>query len=303
MAMSFVAAGNSERVKRQQEAPIFVIIGNPPYNAKQINENDNSKNRKYPVLDKWVAETYSKDSTATNKNALSDPYVKSFKWASKRIEENGEGIVAFVSNNSFLEDNLFDGMRKHLSQDFNKVYILDLKGNIRKDSMRDGIPLGEPHTVFGMAAMVGISIAFLIRKKDESRELYYSTVNFRATRAEKFALLAKAQDLTHLDWQKITPDERFTWLTEGLQADFHTFVPMGTHEAKGGTAEGVIFRTFTNGVKTNRDTWACNFNQDELARNISSMIDVYNDHVGRWQRLATKPNMDDFVLNDDTKIT
>ncbi|HAE59909.1 MAG TPA: DNA helicase [Anaerolineae bacterium] len=303
MAMSFVAAGNSERVKRQQEAPIFVIIGNPPYNAHQINENDNSKNRKYPELDKWVAQTYAKDSAATNKNALSDPYVKAYKWASKRIEENGEGIVAFVSNNSFINDFSFDGMRKHLAADFNRAYVLDLKGNIRKDSMRDGIPLGEQHTVFGLSAMVGIAITFLVRKKDDSEhKVFYKTVDFRSTRAEKFSLLEKAQVAGNLDWQELKPDNRFTWMTEGLQDDFETFMPMGSKEAKSGKGNA-IFNLFSGGVKTNRDAWAYNFSADEVKTNIKRMLDVYNEHVLRWGRSFQKASINDFVLSDDEKIS
>lgn len=100
--MPMFAKANTERVEQQKQAPIFVIIGNPPYNAHQVNQNDNSKNRKYPVLDKRVIDTYAKDSTATNKNALSDVYVKAFRWASDRI--GNEGVIAFVSNNSFIDD-------------------------------------------------------------------------------------------------------------------------------------------------------------------------------------------------------
>jgi len=73
---SLFTTENTERVKRQRNTPIFVIMSNPPYNARQVNENDNNKNRKYPSNDKRVAETYAKDSRATNKNALSDVYVK-----------------------------------------------------------------------------------------------------------------------------------------------------------------------------------------------------------------------------------
>ncbi len=111
---SLFAPENTERVQRQQAADITVVIGNPPYNAWQVNENDNNKNRSYPVVDKRVAETYAAASKATNKNALSDPYVKAFRWASDRIGE--EGIVAFVSNNSFVDGIAFDGMRKHLAE-------------------------------------------------------------------------------------------------------------------------------------------------------------------------------------------
>ncbi len=162
MSMSFLTAGNSERVKRQQAAPIFVIIGNPPYNAHQLNENDNSKNRKYKVMDARVAETYAKDSAATNKNALSDPYVKAFRWASDRIAQNGEGVVAFVSNNGFIEDTAFDGMRKHLFKDFSAVYHMNLKGDARttgEQRRREG------GNVFEDSIRVSVGITFLVKKK------------------------------------------------------------------------------------------------------------------------------------------
>ena len=135
---SLFAQENLERVERQRKTPIFVIIGNPPYNAKQVNENDNNKNRKYPVMDGRVSETYAKDSKATNKNALSDMYVKAIRWASDRIIKNQEGIVAFVTNNSFADQIAFDGMRKHLAQDFDVIYVLDLGGNVRKNPKLSG---------------------------------------------------------------------------------------------------------------------------------------------------------------------
>ena len=156
-SFSFLTAENSERVQRQKDAPIFVVIGNPPYNAGQVNENDNNKNRKYPTLDRRVSETYARDSAATNKNALSDPYVKAFRWASDRIGE--EGIVAFVTNNSYINEISFDGMRKQLAQDFDAIYVLDLGGNVRKNPKLSG----TTHNVFGI--QVGVSITILIRKR------------------------------------------------------------------------------------------------------------------------------------------
>ena len=80
---------NTERVKRQKAADMFVVIGNPPYNMGQVNENDNNKNRKYEIMDKRVAETYVKDSKATLRNKLYDPYVKAIRWASDRLEMKG----------------------------------------------------------------------------------------------------------------------------------------------------------------------------------------------------------------------
>ena len=121
---------NTERVERQKAADMFVVIGNPPYNAGQVNDSDNNRNRKYPTMDARVADTYAAASKARNKSALYDPYVKAIRWASDRIGE--EGIVTFITNNGFLEGVAFDGMRKHLSADFDTIYVLDLGGNARK---------------------------------------------------------------------------------------------------------------------------------------------------------------------------
>lgn len=299
------APENTKRVKKQQKTDFFVIIGNPPYNAGQINENDNNKNRKYPVIDERIKETYSKASQATNRNALADPYVKAIRWASDRIEE--QGIVAFVTNNSFLDSIAFDGMRKHLGQDFSKIYILDLKGNVRKDSMREGIPIGEKHTIFGLAAMVGISVTFFVKSKTtEKREIFYSAVDWKATRPEKFGLIENAVTYSKLEYQTIQPDQKHTWLTEGLHSEFYEFLPLGTKEAKKTKTEveGVIFNLFSNGVKTNRDVWAYNFNQEVLANNMQRLIEVYNAQVAQWRNRDNRDTkVDDFVLYDDTQIS
>ena len=99
--MSLFVPANAERVEKQKQTPMFVVIGNPPYNMGQVNENDNNKNRKYETMDKRVAETYVKDSKAQLRTALYDPYVKAIRWALDRIGE--EGVVALVTNNSFLD--------------------------------------------------------------------------------------------------------------------------------------------------------------------------------------------------------
>ena len=133
---------NTERVEKLRKTKLFVIIGNPPYNTAQVNENDNNKNRKYKSMDGRVAETYSAASRATLRSKLSDPYVKAIRWASDKILENGEGIVAFVSNNGFIENNAFDGMRKHLGKDFGLIYIFDLGGNVRRNPRISGTRIG-----------------------------------------------------------------------------------------------------------------------------------------------------------------
>ncbi len=293
---------NTERVKRQKSADMFVVIGNPPYNTRQVSENDNNKNRKYPLMDALLRDTYSQDSKASNKNALSDPYVKAILWASQRIGE--EGIVALVTNNSFLDGIAFDGMRKHLAQDFNAIYVLDLGGDVRQNPKLSG----TTHNVFGI--QVGVSINFLIKRNSvktysNPTEIFYASVNKFWRKEEKHHYLDSKQNYQKVEWRQITPDGHHTWLTERLRPEFETFVPIGTKAAKAkkGAATEVIFKTYSNGVGTARDAWVYNFNRDALTENISRMIENYNAEVARWtQRTNREANVDNFVVYDDTKI-
>ena len=158
-----MTAENAERVRRQKESPIFVIIGNPPYNAGQVNENDNNKNRKYPVIDKRVSETYARDSHATNTSSLSDMYVKAFRWASDRIGD--QGLVTLVTNNGFLEDKASDGMRKHLASGFGAIYHLNLKGDAHTSSDRRR---REGGNIFQDAIRVGVGITILVKRRSSA---------------------------------------------------------------------------------------------------------------------------------------
>lgn len=301
----FMTEENTERVKKQKETPIFVVIGNPPYNAYQVNENDDNKNREYPVMDKRVANTYAKDSKATLVSQLRDPYVKAIRWASDRIGE--EGIIAFVTNNSFIDDLPFDGMRKHLEKHFNCLYILDLKGNVRKDSMRDGIPIGEKHTIFGLAAMVGIAITFFIKKKEsKEHKIYYSSVDWQATRLEKFALLERIKTQSKLDYKQLHPDEKYNWLTDTLRPEFNKFMPMGTKTTKSakGIAETVLFKNYSTGLMTGRDAWVYNSDRKSLSQNIQKTIDFYNQQVFKWvNRTERLLSIGSFVTYDNYNLS
>ena len=289
---------NTERVKRQKAADMFVVIGNPPYNAWQVNDSDNNRNRKYPTMDERIADTYAADSKATLKNALYDPYVKAIRWASDRIGD--EGAVAFVTNNGFLDGIAFDGMRKHLADDFDAIYILDLGGNARK-----GLKVSDAN-VFGIR--VGVSINLFVKTKQNSSErprISYFRTDDLWKGQEKLDFLTKQQHKGNITWNTIQPDRQHTWLTEGLHAEFDTFIPIGTKKAKAqkSEAENVIFKTYSNGVKTNRDAWVFNFNVNSLVQNIQGMIDTYNAEVDRWKRREDQQtNVSDFVVYDDTKI-
>jgi N-6 DNA Methylase len=201
---------NTARVQRQKRAPIRVIIGNPPYNIGQSSENDNNKNRRYPSLDERVAETYASDSAASTKSRLNDAYVRAIRWASDRLGE--EGIVAFVSNSSFIDQISHDGMRKHLATDFQKIYVLDLAGNVRKFPQYSG----SAHNVFGI--QVGVSIEILIKHKSAEHQasISYATTPPAWTKVKRMSFLESAASVSNIDWTELTPDARGTWLTADL---------------------------------------------------------------------------------------
>ena len=294
------ALENTQRVESQKGTPMFVVIGNPPYNMGQVNENDNNKNRKYKTMDARVKDTYGKDSTATLKNKLSDPYVKAIRWASDRIGD--EGVVAFVTNNSFLDGVAFDGMRKHLADDFDAIYILDLSGNVRKNPKLSG----TTHNVFGI--QVGVSINFFIKKRENANsqtEIFYARVDEFWRKEDKYRYLDSKEHYRNIEWKPITPDRRYTWLTEGLQPEFETFIPIGTKEAKAEKGEGrdVIFHRFSNGIVTARDAWTYNFNRNALTENMNRLIGTYNAEIDRWKRRENRDaDVDDFVIYDEAKI-
>ncbi|MAT38978.1 MAG: DNA helicase [Ectothiorhodospiraceae bacterium] len=290
---------NTERILKQNRSPIFVVIGNPPYNASQVNENDNNKNRKYPVVDNSVAKSYSKASAATNKNALSDVYVKAFRWASNRIKKAGQGVVAFVSNNSFINEIAFDGMRKQLVSDFNSLYILNLRGNVRKNPKI----AGTTHNVFGI--QVGVSINLLVKEKNNtnSGKVYYADTDEFWRKAERYRFLGNAGQLTGVEWRELTPDKKGTWLTSGLEAGYSQLPILGSSEGKSGNVNSVIFSNYGRGVATCRDAWTYNCSSSNLEHNVIETIDIYNHQTFKWSRDTVDSKLDEYYVYDDTKIS
>ncbi len=290
---------NTERVQREKDADIMVVIGNPPYNVGQKNQNDNNKNRPYPVIDQRIRETYAKSSRASNKNALSDAYVKFFRWATDRLQGH-DGIVCYVSNNSLIDQIAFDGMRKHLLQDFTRIYHLDLHGNVRQNPKLSG----TTHNVFGIQVGVGITIA-IRNSQHHTREIYYYRVPEFWRKTEKLAFLTQVVDFTKVEWQILQPDKYYNWLTEGLRIEFALFQPLGNKETKGNqdTNSVTIFKNYGRGVATCRDDWAYNYDRAKLMAKIKNFIEVYNAEVDHWRRRGNSNiTIDAFVTYEDTKI-
>ncbi len=296
--LSMFAPENTRRVEKQKQTEMFVVVGNPPYNARQMDENDANRNRRYPELDKQIQETYAQASMATNKTSLYDPYVKAIFWALDRIE--GEGIVAFITNHNFITGQAFDGMRKYLADACDAIYLLDLGGNVRKGHAGDS-------NVFDI--QIGVSINLFVKKRQgqsKPARIFYNAEMAEMNKGATFDFLDACEHIGNINWDSIQPDARHTWLTEGLREDFETFLPMGSKQAKAtkGEVSDVIFHQFSSGVQTNRDAWVINFNQNALTENIQRTIKFYNSQVFSWERRENPDeDVDDFVSYDSEQIS
>ena len=301
MQLEFMNEGNSQRVRRQKQAPIRVVIGNPPYNMGQVNENDQNKNRKYRHMDKRVQETYTKDSNATLRNKLSDPYVKAFRLASDRIRTTG-GVIAYVTNNSFIDQIAFDDMRRHLLKDFSRIYVIDLGGNVRKNPKLSG----TTHNVFGI--QVGVAITLLVKHQGKQQEqestILYACMLEDWRKGQKTAQLDDWNGIASVDWKKLTPNLRGDWLTEDQEKDFTSFMALGDKKLKGDDRSETLFRTFSLGIVSARDAYVYNSSAQSLEATMMTCIDAYNEIVTRYERRkAPRPNLEKVIDTNDNRIT
>jgi predicted helicase len=263
-----VSEENVARIKRQNKKKISVIIGNPPYNANQLNENENNKNREYPEIDQRIKETYIAASNA-QKTKLYDMYARFFRWASDRIADNG--IVAFISNRGFLDKRTYDGFRAIVEQDFNQIYVVDLGGDVRDDPSLSG----TTHNVFGI--QTGVAISFLIKRGNATGcQIRYARRPQREVADEKLAFLSNAK-IGLMKFELVTPNARHDWIDQA-DTDFETLIPVisnSTKYAQIRSQERAICKLYSLGVSTNRDDWVVDFSKEHLAQRMAYFVQRY----------------------------
>lgn len=302
-----VSEENVARIKRQNSKRISVIIGNPPYNANQANENDNNKNREYPEIDKRIKDTYIYESTA-QKTKLYDMYARFFRWASDRLSDNG--VLAFVTNRSFIESRTFDGFRKIVAQEFSDIYVVDLGGDVRANPKLSG----TKHNVFGI--QTGVAISFFIKKSkravalkaphpsllppagegaeapspaggrgrgvrvaEQPARVFYLRRPEMETAEEKLGFLAN-HPMSGLSFDEVQPDKTHNWVNL-TNNDFDTLLPLASKETKAAKTAGkerAIFKLFSNGINTARDGWVTDESADVLAEKAKFFIEHYEKH-------------------------
>ncbi len=270
---------NSKRLQRQKKAPVRVIIGNPPYSVGQTSANDNAENIKYRHLEERLTETYIKN-TKNNPRSLYDTYIKAFRWASDRINQNKEGgVVAFISNGSWIEGNAQDGMRKCMQEEFSSIYIFNLRGNARTSGEQRRKECGN---VFGEGSRNTISISILVKnpKKKGKASIYYYDIGDYLTKNQKLDIIRGFHSINNIEWKTIEPNEKQDWinLRDGL---FDSMPIIGDKESKKDNKYTYFVPFYSSGVKTNRDLWCYNFSNLKLRENIERSIDYYNEQCDK----------------------
>ena len=292
---------NSARRKRQKKLDIQVIIGNPPYSARQTNANDNNANVAYPLLDQRISDTYAKFSNSANKNSLYDSYIRAIRWASDRIKN--KGVVGFITNASFIDSNAATGVRKCLAEEFSSLYIFHMRGNSRtsgEEAKKEG------GNIFDIRTPTAISI--LVKNPDSTKngKIYFCDIGDYLQKQEKLDKIIEFKGIKGISqqnaWQEIIPDEFNDWLNQ-RDTIFTKNIAIGD---KTGNEPSVIFDNYSNGVKTNRDVWVYNFAKEKLIYNMTSMINVYNQEVIIYQRKHKEnPNLsvNKIITLDSKKIS
>ena len=293
---------NSERAERELEQDIRVIVMNPPYSAGQNSANDNNQNEKYPKLDERIENTYVARSTATLKNSIYDSYIRAIRWASDRVKDSG--VIAFVSNGSFIDGNAADGLRKCLVDEFSKLYVYNLRGNQRtsgEQSRREG---GK---IFGSGSRTPVTICVLVKDPSHTGEavLHYRDIGDYLSREEKLDIIAREGSIAHTEWEVVVPNAAADWINQ-RDEKYDTYQPIGDKATKGKPNTPGIFQLYSRGLATSRDAWVYNFSARAVEDNVRRMIEFYNSEVDRYQQAdgaAKKIKVEDFIDFDSTQFS
>ena len=271
---------NSKRVRQQRKQPIMVVIGNPPYNV--------SKGVSYPALEKAISENYAKGTTAVNKNALYDSYIKAFRWATDRIGE--EGIVGFITNGGWLKTEAMNGIRASFQREFSHIFVFDLRGDCYSSG---DYRKREGGGIFGLGSRTPIAITLLVKGKKKAGELgqiHYHDIGDYLSREEKLDLVEKFHDVSGVDWQTIMPDKHNDWLNQ-RNAEFDSFIPLAP-ETKFDAKSQSFFTVFSSGLKTGRDSWAVNYSHSVLEEAMRKTSAYYGEQQKKHKKNAVAVEID-----------
>ncbi|QCQ04005.1 helicase [Ligilactobacillus animalis] len=259
---------NNSRLKKQQANPITAIIGNPPYSVGQKNANDNNQNVHYQKLEENIRQTYVKSSKSNLSKGSYDSYIKAFRWATDRI--GNQGVIGFVTNGSFLDSGSTDGFRKSLYEEFNHLYIFNLRGNQRtqgEQSRREG---GK---IFGSGSRAPIAISILVKDGSDNHEIHYHDIGDYLSQKQKLGIISDSKDINGLEWNTLTPDDNNDWLNQ-RDPNYQKYAQISQEN------NSPFFDNYV-GISTNRDIWVYGFSKEKVLKNTHLLINTYNDELAK----------------------
>jgi len=253
-------ATRAHAIKHDQ--PIMVVIGNPPYSGVSSNETDFANS----LIKKYKVEPGGHQKLQERKHWLNNDYVKFIAFAEEMISKTSEGVMAMITDNGYLDSPTFRGMRWHLAQTFDKIYILDLHGNAKKHEV---VPNGgKDENVFNIMQGVGIIIAIKTSqsKEREQSEIYHA--DLYGTKQYKFQQLSNTPK-----WQKIMIDPKMFYFTpKNIK---------GKNEYKKGIPINELFINITTGIVTAIDKLSVFFSAKEL-QDTTNVIFNASDPYGKF---------------------
>ena len=293
---------NSERAQRQLDTPIRVIIGNPPYSVGQKSANDNNQNMSYPNLDASISKTYVAKSKANNSRAVYDSYIKSFRWATDRLGENG--VIGFVTNGAFLDAVALDGFRQCLLEEFNSILCFNLRGNARTSGEQRRKEAGN---VFDAGSRTPVCITILLKKKGVRKDsfVHYHDIGDYLSKTQKLDVIKNFGSISKIIWEEIIPDENGDWLNQ-RNPNFVNYTVIADRRRK----ENISFwnANISAGIGTRRDAWVFDFSTSKLSERMKAFASFYNAEIDRcFALLQTNSEIEDELSqlrnNDPKKIS
>ena len=306
-----------ERIRHQRGSHLHVIMGNPPYSAGQSSFDDQNQNIPYPEIDKRITDTYAKRTAVHAKNSLFDSYVRSIRWATDRI--GNSGVIAFVTNASFIRSDTAAGIRASLHEEFTSIWCLDLRGNQRTQGK---VSEKEGGKIFGSGSRAPVAITIFVKNPNKqitpltpSRQkaqlpktykrhnIHYKNIGDYLTRSQKLEIIDNLKSIQNVrDWEIVAPDRHNDWVDQRNE-EFYRYPIIGNRETKSGKESNAIFRTYSIGTATSRDAWVYNSSKRMLSNNMKRHIDYCSKQNPNRPKLDSRqakwsPGLSDRLKNN-----
>ena len=287
---AFISDEANAALSVKRDEPILAIIGNPPYQRESANPS--RVGRKLTFIGQLIEDYKYVDETLIKgkdqKRPLQSDYVKFIRWAQWRIDKNGEGVIGYIVNNGFLDGQVFRGMRQHLTDSFNVIYLLNLHGSIRR---QEAVPADEKdENVFDISQ--GVCILLCVKERDNTAPAKVFYADMWGSREEKYNSLLET-DVQSTQWTELHPT-----------SPLYLFVPQVTEhigEYEHGWDISEIFDKGSTGIFTSRDKVTIQHSEEKINQVANDFIKLSEAEVREKYNLKDSKNWEVRVAQSDIR--